>query len=173
MVASIFLCIMIPVVSALKQPHIIFVLTDDYGYNDISYHAVKNGNDTNIIATPTLDRLAESGVKLEKYYVQPVCSPTRATLLTGRYPTHTGIHVPLVDSAPGGLPTNEILMSALLKDAGYRTHMVVSNRPNTHNTHNTPTHPPTDTHTHTHTYPTGQMASWLHDVGTHSARKRV
>lgn len=110
--------------TVIEPPHIIFVLADDYGFNDVSYHALKNGNDTNIILTPTLDALAAQGVKLENYYVQPVCSPTRAALLTGRYGSHTGINVPLVDSAPGGLPLDEVLLSQLLRGAGYRTAMV-------------------------------------------------
>jgi arylsulfatase A-like enzyme len=71
-----------------------------------------------------MDTLAASGVKLENYYVQAVCSPTRAAIMTGRYATHTGIHVPLVDSAPGVLPNDEVLLPALLKKAGYATHMV-------------------------------------------------
>ena len=100
-----------------------FVLADDYGFNDISYHARK-GNDTNIIETPNLDALAASGVKLENYYVQAVCSPTRAAILTGRYGTHTGIHVPLVDSSVSVLPNDEVLLPQLLRDAGYSTHMV-------------------------------------------------
>ena len=96
--------------TAVDPPHIVFVLADDYGFNDVSYHARKNGNDTNVIHTPALDALAAQGVKLENYYVQPVCSPTRAALLTGRYGSHTGINVPLVDSAPGGLPLDEVLL---------------------------------------------------------------
>jgi len=54
-------------------PHIVFILADDYGFNDISYHARRNGNDTNIIETPHMDALAATGVKLENYYVQAVC----------------------------------------------------------------------------------------------------
>uniref|UniRef100_A0A4X2KES3 Sulfatase N-terminal domain-containing protein n=1 Tax=Vombatus ursinus TaxID=29139 RepID=A0A4X2KES3_VOMUR len=58
-------------------PHIIFILTDDQGYHDVGYH----GSD---IQTPTLDRLAAEGVKLENYYIQPICTPSRSQLLTGR-----------------------------------------------------------------------------------------
>lgn len=61
-----------------RQPHILFILADDYGYNDIGYHGAE-------IKTPQLDRLAAGGVKLENYYVQPICSPTRSQLMTGRY----------------------------------------------------------------------------------------
>lgn len=60
-----------------RPPHIIFILTDDQGFHDIGYH----GSD---IQTPTLDRLAAEGVKLENYYVQPICTPSRSQLVTGR-----------------------------------------------------------------------------------------
>ena len=61
-----------------KQPHILFIVADDFGWNDVGYHGSE-------IHTPTLDRLAADGVKLDSYYVQPICSPTRSQLLTGRY----------------------------------------------------------------------------------------
>ncbi len=61
-----------------KSPHILFILADDYGWHDIGYH----GSD---IQTPNLDALAEAGLKLENYYVQPICTPTRSQLMTGRY----------------------------------------------------------------------------------------
>lgn len=60
-----------------KQPHIVFVLVDDQGFRDVGYHGSE-------IKTPTLDRLAAQGVKLENYYVQPLCSPSRSQLMTGR-----------------------------------------------------------------------------------------
>lgn len=59
------------------QPHIIFFMVDDQGYRDVGYH----GSD---IRTPVLDQLAAEGVKLENYYVQPICSPSRSQLMTGR-----------------------------------------------------------------------------------------
>ena len=61
-----------------SQPNIVFVLADDYGWNDVGYHGSE-------IKTPTLDLLASDGVKLDNYYVQPICSPTRSQLLSGRY----------------------------------------------------------------------------------------
>lgn len=60
-----------------QQPHIIFIMTDDQGFNDIGYHNAD-------IKTPTLDKLAADGVKLERYYIQPICTPSRSQLLTGR-----------------------------------------------------------------------------------------
>lgn len=60
-----------------RPPHLIFIMVDDQGYGDIGYH----GSD---IRTPVLDQLAAEGVKLENYYVQPICSPSRSQLMTGR-----------------------------------------------------------------------------------------
>lgn len=60
-----------------SQPHIIFVMVDDQGFRDVGYHGSE-------IKTPTLDWLATNGVKLENYYVQPLCSPSRSQLMTGR-----------------------------------------------------------------------------------------
>ena len=65
-------------INAAKQPNIVFVLADDYGWNDIGYHGSE-------IKTPNLDALAAGGVKLENYYIQPICTPTRSQLLSGRY----------------------------------------------------------------------------------------
>ena len=64
--------------AAPRQPNILFILADDYGWNDIGYHGSE-------IHTPSLDALAAEGVKLENYYVQPICTPTRSQLLSGRY----------------------------------------------------------------------------------------
>ena len=61
-----------------RKPNIVFILADDYGYNDIGYHNPE-------MKTPTLDKLANEGVKLENYYVQPICTPTRSQLMSGRY----------------------------------------------------------------------------------------
>ena len=76
------------------------------------------------IATPTLDSLSAAGVRLENYYIQPVCSPTRATLMTGRYVHHHGIHTALIDSSSSALPLNETTMAERLRSAGYATHAV-------------------------------------------------
>lgn len=63
------------------KPHILLIIADDFGYNDIGYHGSE-------IKTPTLDKLAGEGVKLENYYVQPICTPTRSQLMSGRYQVH-------------------------------------------------------------------------------------
>eukprot|EP00656_Telonema_subtile_P039186 TRINITY_DN44318_c0_g1_i1.p1 TRINITY_DN44318_c0_g1~~TRINITY_DN44318_c0_g1_i1.p1 ORF type:complete len:115 (+),score=23.57 TRINITY_DN44318_c0_g1_i1:3-347(+) len=87
----------IPFAEATNRPHIVFVLADDYGFADASYHTDMYGNNSNVISTKVLDDLALSGVRLEQYYVQAVCSPTRASLMTGRYSIHQGVHGAFVD----------------------------------------------------------------------------
>lgn len=75
-IAGIFL--IIPGLIAAKQPHIVIVLADDFGWYDVGYHHSE-------IRTPNLDKLSAGGVRLENYYVQPLCSPSRNQLMTGRY----------------------------------------------------------------------------------------
>ena len=67
---------------ARNAPNIILILADDLGYNDIGYHGISG---MSAVKTPHLDNLANEGVKLENYYVQPICSPSRSVLMTGRY----------------------------------------------------------------------------------------
>eukprot|EP00035_Acanthoeca_spectabilis_P010021 m.176584 g.176584 ORF g.176584 m.176584 type:complete len:527 (-) comp14903_c0_seq4:1937-3517(-) len=109
---------------AAKQPHLVFFLADDYGFADVGYHAKMYGHNLNPVKTPNLDALSATGIRLENYYIQPVCSPTRATLLTGRYVFHHGVHVPFIDSSRSTLPLNESTLAERLKSAGYATHMI-------------------------------------------------
>ncbi len=97
------------------KPNIVFLLADDLGYGDVGWHGGE-------IKTPHLDKLAASGVKLEQFYVQPVCSPTRAALMTGRYPMRYGLQVAVVRPwAQYGLPLEERTLAQALKEAGYET----------------------------------------------------
>jgi arylsulfatase A-like enzyme len=95
------------------RPNIVLVMADDQGFGDIGIH----GN--NKIQTPTLDRFAREGVELTRFYVSPVCSPTRSSLLTGRYHYRTGI----IHTSRGGamMHGDEVTVAELLKAAGYRT----------------------------------------------------
>nr|XP_002125106.3 arylsulfatase B-like [Ciona intestinalis] len=105
-----------------QRPHVVFVLADDFGFNDIGYHAREHYSD---MYTPFLDSLAAKGVILENYYVQPICSPTRGQLLTGRYQIHTGLAHGIIRAAqPYGLPLDNILLSQQLRQCGYKTNMV-------------------------------------------------
>ncbi len=96
-----------------RQPNVIIILTDDQGWGDVGF----NGN-TNI-STPNLDRIARQGVRLDRFYVSPVCSPTRAELLTGRYHVRSG-----VDGTSAGqerLDLNESTLAEVFNAAGYAT----------------------------------------------------
>ncbi|XP_033733064.1 arylsulfatase B-like isoform X1 [Pecten maximus] len=101
-----------------KKPHILFIFADDYGYNDIGYHGSE-------IKTPHLDQLAKEGVRLENYYVQPICTPSRSQLMSGRYQTHTGLqHRHIAGNMPNALPRDSPTLPEKLREAGYSTHMI-------------------------------------------------
>ena len=97
------------------KPNIVYFLVDDLGHTDVGFTGSKD------IRTPNIDRLAKSGVVLDSFYVQPVCSPTRAALLTGRYATHTGVYTIVRPGAPWGLPLAERTLPQALREAGYTT----------------------------------------------------
>lgn len=97
------------------RPNVVVLLADDLGWGDVGWH---DGE----IKTPNLDKLAMSGARLEQFYVQPVCSPTRAALMTGRYPMRHGLQVGVVRPwAQYGLPLDERTLPQALKEAGYTT----------------------------------------------------
>lgn len=100
---------------AADKPNIIFLLADDLGYTDVGFHGSE-------IKTPNIDALANGGAKLEAFYVQPVCSPTRAAFMTGRYPMRHGLQVGVVRPwAQYGLPLEERTIAQALQEAGYFT----------------------------------------------------
>ncbi|MDB6153642.1 MAG: arylsulfatase family protein [Chthoniobacteraceae bacterium] len=98
------------------RPNIIFLIADDLGHHDVGFTGGKE------IKTPNLDKLAASGARLDAFYVQPVCSPTRASLLTGRYPSRLGLQTGVVRPwAQYGLPLEERTLAQALHEAGYAT----------------------------------------------------
>jgi arylsulfatase A-like enzyme len=104
--------------AATPKPNIVFIVADDLGRNDVGFMG------GTAIKTPHLDKLANAGARLEAFYVQPLCSPTRAAFLTGRYPMRYGLQVGVVRPlAKYGLPLDERLLPQALKDAGYFTAM--------------------------------------------------
>jgi arylsulfatase A-like enzyme len=105
------------VVSAKKKPHIVMIVLDDLGSHDLGMHGTG-------IRTPHSDRMAEQGIYLENYYVLPYCSPTRAALLSGKYPLHTGVHNWIHPKSTAGLPLEDETLADLLQRAGYETHAV-------------------------------------------------
>jgi arylsulfatase A-like enzyme len=98
-----------------KRPHVVIFLADDLGWKDVGYHGSE-------IRTPNIDKLAGQGVRLEQFYVLPLCSPTRAALITGRYPIRTGLQSGVVRPwAKYGLPLEERTLAGALRGAGYET----------------------------------------------------
>jgi arylsulfatase A-like enzyme len=111
-----------PLVARAQQsappPHILYILADDLGWKDVGFH----GSD---IRTPNIDRLAETGTRLEQFYAQPMCTPTRAAIMTGRYPLRYGLQtLVILPDQTYGLPTDEWLLPQALKQAGYSTAIV-------------------------------------------------
>ncbi|HET7777461.1 MAG TPA: sulfatase-like hydrolase/transferase, partial [Rudaea sp.] len=90
--------------AAGQKPNIIYIIADDLGWKDVGYH----GSD---IKTPAIDKLAATGVRLEQFYAQPMCTPTRAALMTGRYPFRYGLQTIVIPGPAGyGLDPSEHLM---------------------------------------------------------------
>jgi arylsulfatase A-like enzyme len=101
-----------------KKPNIVYIVSDDQGWKDVGYH----GSD---IQTPNIDKLAAGGTRLEQFYAQPMCTPTRAALMTGRYPFRYGLQTAVIPSGHTyGLPTDEWLLPQALKEAGYYTAII-------------------------------------------------
>ncbi|WP_405396249.1 arylsulfatase [Maribacter sp. Asnod2-G09] len=99
--------------SEIKKPSIILFLADDQGWGDLSSSGNRNLN------TPNIDALKTNGASFINFYVQPVCSPTRAEILTGRYFTRTGVY----ETSSGGerINLNETTIAEILQEAGYHT----------------------------------------------------
>ncbi len=98
------------------RPDIVFILADDLGHCDVGFTGGK------VIRTPNLDKLAAAGAVLKQFYVQPVCSPTRSSLMTGRYPIRQGLQVGVIrPHSQYGLPLEERTLAGALKQAGYTT----------------------------------------------------
>ncbi len=103
---------------ARERPHIVYILSDDQGWKDAGFQ----GSD---IRTPTLDRLAAQGAVFSQFYAQNMCTPSRAALMTGRYPFRYGLQTAVIPSAGTyGLATDEWLLPQALKEAGYRTAII-------------------------------------------------
>lgn len=100
------------------KPNVIVFVADDLGWNDVAYH----GGD---IDTPALDRLAEEGMQLDRFYTTPICSPTRAALMTGRNPMRLGVAYGVIMAWDNnGIHPDEHFMPQSFLAAGYQTAMV-------------------------------------------------
>ncbi|MEM7145134.1 MAG: sulfatase-like hydrolase/transferase [Verrucomicrobiota bacterium] len=97
-----------------ERPNFVFVIADDLGWGDVGFHG-------GAAPTPHLDRLAEEGLELAQHYVAPVCSPTRAGFLTGRYWSRYGVTTP---TNTQGLPFGTVTLASALGESGYETCLV-------------------------------------------------
>lgn len=98
------------------RPHIVIIYADDLGYGDLGVYG------HNVVQTPNLDRLAEQGLRLTDYYApSPLCSPSRAALLTGRTPFRTGIESWIPQDQDVQLGPGEVTLATLLRGVGYDT----------------------------------------------------
>ena len=103
--------------NVISSPNILIILADDLGWNDVSYHGSE-------IKTPYIDKLISSGVELDRFYVQPTCSPTRAELMTGKSAMRLGITRPISKNQKLGLGLEEKILPQYLKDLNYSTYLL-------------------------------------------------
>lgn len=114
-------CLFTPILQAADQPplksrpNILLIVADDLGWKDVGWHGGR-------YQTPHLDELVRTGIELDRHYVQPVCTPTRTALLSGRWTSRFGPHA-LSPSNRRVFPPGTITLASALKDAGYTTHI--------------------------------------------------
>lgn len=99
-------------------PNIVLILADDLGFGDVSMHGSQQ------IPTPHIDALALGGLNLINYRTMPVCSPTRASILSGRHAIHHGVYLPFARGSPNRLGLEYTLLPQYLKNLSYDTFLV-------------------------------------------------
>ena len=97
----------------VDRPNVILILTDDQGWGDLGIHGNKQ------LSTPVIDQMAAEGAQFERFYVSPLCAPTRASLLTGRYHLRTGTS--WVSKGLENMNSNEVTIAEVFQDQGYKT----------------------------------------------------
>lgn len=111
-----FLCL---AAHAADKPNVVHIVADDLGWKDVGFNGCED------IKTPHLDALAAGGSRFTQFYVQPMCTPTRAALMTGRYPFRYGLQTIVIPGpADYGLDPSEWLLPQCLKEAGYKTAII-------------------------------------------------
>ncbi|MBL8419668.1 MAG: sulfatase-like hydrolase/transferase, partial [Dechloromonas sp.] len=107
-----------PAAGSGKQPNIILILSDDFGYGDSGPYG---GGEGRGMPTPSLDRLSKEGMTFYSFYAQPSCTPGRAAVQTGRIPNRSGMTTVAFQGQGGGLPKAEWTLASVLKQGGYQT----------------------------------------------------
>lgn len=109
-----------PTIPQSEKPHVLFILADDLGWNSMGYQDYDLS-----FTTPTLSSLAAKGIIMDSYYAQEVCTPSRASLLTGRYPLSVGMQYSIImPTTSWGLHIDETTIAEVLSAEGYHTHML-------------------------------------------------
>ena len=101
-----------------KRPNIVYILLDDVGFGEIGM------DELSVIRgykTPNMSTLAKEGISLQRMYSEPSCTPTRVAMMTGRYPTRTGLTEAKTTLSGEGLSAEEVTLAEILRDAGYNT----------------------------------------------------
>ena len=102
-----------------SRPHIVFVLADNLGWANVGWHTPPE-TPKHEIQTPNLDALVADGLELDRFYTYKFCSPSRSSLLTGRFPMHVNIYNDNPTMEGAGVPTNMTMISSKLTDVGYK-----------------------------------------------------
>ena len=106
-------------------PHLVYMLSDNIGYGNVGYlRAVTPAGPSPEVQTPNLDKLAASGLRLERLYAYEMCSPSRSALLSGRLPAHVNLHNDDQTKPGAGIPADMTTIAEKLKSVGYRTHHI-------------------------------------------------
>ncbi|GAA4797414.1 arylsulfatase [Olivibacter ginsenosidimutans] len=119
LVFVVYTCISYVQAQTATKPNIIIILADDLGWGDVGYHG-------SAIKTPHIDRLSKEGIELNRFYTAAICSPTRAGLMTGRYPDRFGLRSSVIPPwSTFGVDTGEVFLPQLLAKAGYKNRAIL------------------------------------------------
>ena len=118
------LCMAVAATSSMHQPHLLFVLVDDLGHANVGFHWRGGVPPPAEVATPHIDGLADSGMVLNRHYVFRMCTPSRTSFLSGRFPVHVTESLRDPSEPNAGMPRNMTGIGLVLKQAGYATFQV-------------------------------------------------